>query len=147
MSLMNRVRKNLREWYTLAADRTGEMAKVSSRRYDKFGLSREIERQFSELGSYVYHAIGEGRAAFADDPAVAGIVARIQGLERDLEVKDREIEVIRQTRQHRAPEPAGEGEARPTAPAADAPSAAPSAEPMDAPGPAADDDLGSGTKD
>lgn len=99
MSLRDRVRTNLREWYALAADRTGEVAKISIRRYDKFGLSREIERQFSELGSLVYHAIEEGRRDGLDDPAVRALVTRIKDLAGDLEAKDREIEEFRRQRQ------------------------------------------------
>jgi hypothetical protein len=99
MSLRDRVRINLREWYALAADRTGEVAKISIRRYDKFGLSREIERQFAELGSLVYHAIEEGRRDGLDDPAVRALVTRIKDLAGDLETKDREIEEFRGQRQ------------------------------------------------
>lgn len=99
MSLRDRVRTNLREWYALAADRTGEVAKISIRRYDKFGLSREIERQFAELGSVTYHAIEEGRCAGLDDPAVRALVTRIKDLAGDLETKDREIEEFRRQRQ------------------------------------------------
>lgn len=108
MSLRDRVRTNLREWYALAADRTGEVAKISIRRYDKFGLSREIERQFAELGSLVYHAIEEQRDGVLDDPAVRGLVTRIKDLAGDLETKDREIEEIRGQR----PRPAEAGTAR-----------------------------------
>ncbi len=101
MSLRDRVRNNLREWYALAADRTGDVAKISIRRYDKFGLSREIERQFAELGSVTYHAIEEGRCAGLDDPAVRALVARIKDLAGDLETKDQEIAEIHRQRQNK----------------------------------------------
>ncbi len=104
MSIMDRVKKNLREWYTLAADRTGEMAKISVRMYDKYGISREIERQLSELGSHVYHAVEQGRTEFADDQELAAFIERIQGLEQDLEAKVEEIEEIRLTRAQRQAE-------------------------------------------
>lgn len=104
MSIMDQVKKNLREWYSLAADRTGEMAKISVRMYDKYGISREIERQLSELGSYVYHAVEQGRADFAGDTEFDGLIERIQGLERDLQAKMEEIEAIRIARQQKAAE-------------------------------------------
>ena len=50
MSLWEDVKKNLVSLYGTAAEKTNELAKVGSRRYDIFGLSREIERQFSEIG-------------------------------------------------------------------------------------------------
>lgn len=100
MSLWDEVKQNLSEWYTVAADKTSEVAKIQSRRYDKFGLSRDVERQFSELGSLVYNGLQEGREGVLDDPAVASLVARIRGLETELRLKDEEIERIR--REHQA---------------------------------------------
>jgi len=101
MSIMDQVKKNLREWYSLAADRTGEMAKISVRMYDKYGISREIERQLSELGSYVYHAVAQGRTEFAGDSELQGWIDRVRGLECDLATKVEEIEAIRRLRHHK----------------------------------------------
>jgi len=102
MSIMDQVKLHLREWYSLATDRTGEMAKISVRMYDKYGISREIERQLSELGSYVYHEQAQGRMDFAEDAAFQVAIERIQALERDLTAKIEEIELIRQQRQQKA---------------------------------------------
>jgi hypothetical protein len=104
MSIMDQVKTNLREWYALAADRTGDMAKISVRMYDKYGISREIERQLSELGSYVYHAVQEGRTDFAGDTGFQAAFDRIKGLEGDLEAKMEEIEEIKRQRQQRQAE-------------------------------------------
>lgn len=101
MSIMDQVKKNLREWYALAADRTGDMAKISVRMYDKYGISREIERQLSELGSYVYHAVDEDRTDFAGDEEFMTAIGRVRALEQDLEAKVAEIEEIRIQRQQR----------------------------------------------
>lgn len=101
MSIMDQVKKNLREWYTLAADRTGEMAKISVRMYDKYGISREIERQLSELGSYVYHAVEDGRTEFSGDAEFQSWIERIKSQEKDLEAKVEEIEEIRIQRQQK----------------------------------------------
>ena len=102
MSIMDQVKLHLREWYSLATDRTGEMAKISVRMYDKYGISREIERQLSELGSYVYHEQAQGRMDFAEDAAFQVAIERIQALEHDLTAKIEEIELIRQQRQQKA---------------------------------------------
>ncbi len=102
MSIMDQVKRHLREWYSLAADRTGEMAKISVRMYDKYGISREIERQLSELGCFVYHAVEAGRGDFLADENFRAAIARIQGLERDLSLKVSEIESIRQQRQQKS---------------------------------------------
>lgn len=95
MSLWDDAKKNLVEWYTVAADKTSEIAKIQSRRYDKFGISRDIERQFSELGSLVYNALQEGRDDVLADAEVSTLVERIRGLEADLRRKEEEIARIR----------------------------------------------------
>jgi hypothetical protein len=95
MSLFDDVKKNLVEWYTISSDKTAEMARVTSRRYDKFGISRDIERQFGELGSLVYNGLKEDRMDILDDPAVQALMQRIRGLEEELNAKNEEIEKIK----------------------------------------------------
>lgn len=94
MSLFDDVKKNLVEWYSISSDKTAEVAKVTTRRYDKFGISRDIERQFGELGSLVYNGMREERGDLLDDPAVLALISRIQGLEEELRLKNEEIEGI-----------------------------------------------------
>ena len=61
MSMWDEVKKNLTEWYSVTSDKTSEVARITSLRYDKFGISRDIERQLSELGNIVYTGLKEGR--------------------------------------------------------------------------------------
>ena len=70
MSIWDEAKKNLVEWYGVTADKTTEIAKVTSRKYDRFGLSRDIERQFSELGSLIYNGLREERTDVLESPAV-----------------------------------------------------------------------------
>ncbi len=95
MTLWDEVKRNIVNWYETAADKTGELAKVGLRRYDIFGISRDIERQFSEIGSHVYNALKEGRTDFADDPVLASLVAKVDALEQELQRKQEEIERIK----------------------------------------------------
>jgi hypothetical protein len=95
MPLWDDVKSNLAEWYTVTSEKTTELARISTRRYDKFGISREIERQFSELGSFVYTGMKEGKEDFLSDPAAEGLISRIQELETELREKDREIDEIK----------------------------------------------------
>lgn len=95
MSLWDDVKKNLVSLYGTAAEKTNELAKVGSRRYDIFGLSREIERQFSEIGSHVYDALQAGRTDLAEDEVLQGLVAQVRKLEGELAAKKEEIESIR----------------------------------------------------
>ena len=95
MSMWEDVKRNLMEWYAVTTDKTAEVAKVTSLRYDKFGISRDIERQFSELGNLVYTALKEDRMPDRDDPALAAIIERLDSLENELRAKEEEIAAVR----------------------------------------------------
>ncbi len=130
MSLWDQVRANMSDWYAVAADKTEEMARIGVRKYDKFTISRDIERVFTDLGSHVYAAVREGRTDFAHDVAVHDAVERLRALELQLEQKEREIAAIRGVaRPH--PLVAG-GSAALTAPRADRGVAAGEGSPADA---------------
>jgi hypothetical protein len=94
MSLFDDVKKNLVEWYSISSDKTTEVARITSRRYDKFGISRDIERQFGELGSLIYNGLKEERDDLMVDPAVQELLDRIKGLEDELRLKNDEIDNI-----------------------------------------------------
>jgi hypothetical protein len=120
MSLFDDVKKNLVEWYSISSEKTAEVAKVTTRRYDKFGISRDIERQFSELGSLIYNGVREEREDLLVDPAVTALIGRIQGLEEELRLKNEEIDKIQKEY--------GERRARTAAAGAQEPESAPEAE-------------------
>jgi len=113
MSLFDDVKKNLVEWYAVTSEKTTEVARVTTRRYDKFGISRDIERQFSELGSLIYNGIVAGRENLLVDEGVQALVARITGLEAELSAKNEEIERIKREYANRKAEAAA-GEASTT---------------------------------
>jgi hypothetical protein len=94
MSLFDEVKKNLMEWYTVSSDKTTEVARITTRRYDKFGISRDIERQFGELGSLIFNGIKEERQDLLADPAVLALLEQIKGLEDELTMKNEEIDNI-----------------------------------------------------
>lgn len=95
MPLWEKVKSNLIDWYGVAADKTEEMAKIGVRRYDRFGISRDIERQFTELGSVVYNGLSEGSEGILEQENLRTIVKRIRELEVELKHKEEEIEQIR----------------------------------------------------
>jgi hypothetical protein len=111
MALWEDVKKNMMDWYGVAADKTNELARVGVRRYDIFGISRDIERQFSEMGSLVYTALNEGRTDLADDPVLLGLMDRVRTLETELKAKEIEIEDIRHQDQAAAAAAAAAGAA------------------------------------
>ncbi len=109
MSLFDEVKNNLVEWYNVTSEKTTEVARVSARRYDKFGISRDIERQFSELGSLVYNGLRSEKADLLADEGVLALVERIAGLEAELRAKEVEIDSIREEYAGRKAEAAAAG--------------------------------------
>ena len=95
MALWDDVKKNLVEWYTITSDKTTEAARIGSRRWDKFGISRDIERQFSELGSLIYVGLKEGNEGILAGEPVVELIRRIENLEKELTAKGREIDDIK----------------------------------------------------
>ena len=112
MSLWDEVKKNVVDIYSVTSDKTTEIAKVGTRRWDKFGISRDIERQFSELGNLVYTGIKDGKDQILEDPAVSVLMSRIEALEQELNKKEAEIENIKKEhRERKAAEAAAGGAA------------------------------------
>jgi len=105
MSGIDDVKRSLAEWCAVAAERTAEAAKVTSRRYDRFALGREIERRYAELGAFIHAGLDAGRQDVLADPRVAALRAEVQDLERERRQKEEEIDGIRrQYAQRREPE-------------------------------------------
>lgn len=96
MSGIDDVKRGLADWCSVAAERAAEAAKVTSRRYDKFAIGRDIERRQAELGALVYQGLTTGRTDVLADPRVAELVAAIGELERERDRKEEEIADIRQ---------------------------------------------------
>lgn len=109
MSLWNDVKKNLGELYSVTSEKSTEVARITSRRYDKFGIRREIERQYRELGNFVYQGLKEGREEMLDDPVAKELVGRIDKLEAELLAKDEEIDTIRREADEKQKAEAQEG--------------------------------------
>ncbi len=109
MSLFDDVKGNLVEWYTVTSEKTTEVTRVATRKYDKFGISRDIERQFGELGSLIYNGVQADRTDLLTDEGVLALVERISVLENELRAKDEEIDGIRQEYAGRKAEAAAAG--------------------------------------
>lgn len=95
MALWDEVKTNLVEWYTLTSNKTSEAARVGSRRWDKFGISRDIERQFSELGSLIYVGMKEEQDDILESEPVLELTRRLESLEKELALKTEEIDGIK----------------------------------------------------
>ena len=85
MPMWDDVKKNMVDWYDAASDKTGEMARVGLRRYDIFGISRDIERHFSEIGSIVFTAVKEDQPDVMSNEKLLELVERVKILEADLD--------------------------------------------------------------
>lgn len=92
-NLFDEVKKNLKEWGSIAADKAEELTKVGRLKIDILSLNREIEKNFVELGGKVYELIyKEDQGRIKGNDEVKKIIQRIASFEETREGKMKEIE-------------------------------------------------------
>jgi gas vesicle protein len=107
LSLWESIKKSVAEFYSSAAEKTDELAKVGVRKLDIVGIKRNIAHEMADLGGRVHHMLTEVKNTnVAEDPEVGKHLQSIDRLRAFLEDKEEEIEAIKKTaRQKRAPAP------------------------------------------
>lgn len=96
MANWDHVRGNLVDWYTLAAERTGDWARLGVHQVDRIGIHRRRERLLQELGALTHRLLsGPEPSDVAESPEVRGILARLAALDDELAAKDDEIAAAR----------------------------------------------------
>lgn len=92
-NLFDEVKKNLKEWGSLAAHKAEMLTKVGRLKIDILSLNREIEKNFVELGGKVYELIyKEDQGRIKGNDEVKKIIQRIASFEETREGKMKEIE-------------------------------------------------------
>jgi len=106
-TLWDKVKKNLAEWYSVAYDKTDELAKIGKKKLEIAGINRTIEKHMLELGGKVYDLIAaENKGSeVADDEKVKELVEEIKKLEEQLKLKEEEIETIKKEKREKGEEP------------------------------------------
>ncbi|OQX86363.1 MAG: hypothetical protein B6D63_00025 [Candidatus Latescibacteria bacterium 4484_7] len=96
-TLWEKVKKNLRDWYGTAYEKTDEIARIGKKKIEIVGINRAIEKRLSELGGRVYDLISSQNKPeeVAEDDKVKELVDKIRELEEQLKLKEREIETIK----------------------------------------------------
>ena len=95
-SLWESIRKGVTEFYTSAAEKTDELAKVGVRKFDMVGVRRNIAHEMADLGGRVYHMIVEEKNEdIEQDPKVKQHIDSVKRLEVFLKEKEQEIENIK----------------------------------------------------
>ena len=86
------VKKNLKEWGSIAVDKAEELTKVGRLKIDILSLNREIEKNFVELGGKVYELIyKEDQGRIKSNDEVKKIIQRIASFEESRERKIKKI--------------------------------------------------------
>lgn len=97
-SLWENIKKGVADFYTVAAEKTDELAKVGARKLDIVGVRRNIGHEMADLGGRVYHMIVEEKKEdLANDPEILQHIESIRRLEVFLKEKEKEIEDIKKT--------------------------------------------------
>lgn len=93
------VKSTFFEFYSRAAERTEEMARVGVKQYDRFALTRDIQRQLELLGRHVYTRLqADPQAPVGQDVEVARAMEQIRALETERTAREAEIREIRARR-------------------------------------------------
>ena len=99
----NKMLRQIKEIAEIAGIRTEQYARVTKKRLDVLGVSRELEREKGALGERVYELSHSNEtAAILEDATVQAILGRIGNLERTLGSFEEEIEDIRASASERA---------------------------------------------
>jgi len=104
------VRGNLVDWYTLAAERTGDWARLGVHQVDRYGIQRRRERLLQELGALAHRLLtSPDPADLEQSPEVREILARLEALDTELADKDDQIAAARRREGPPDPPPASPG--------------------------------------
>jgi len=91
--------ENIRDGLELVVDKTEEYSKIGKLKVDIFGLKRNIEKQFTELGGHVYELITSNKTAIHNNEETKKIVEEISKLEQQLKEKEAEIEKVKEEKE------------------------------------------------
>ena len=94
MSRWNEVKSSLESFYQEAAHRTDRLARLGLRAYDRYGIHKDLDRQFAALGALT-HDILSGGGDVASDPRIQAALERISQLQDELRLTQEEMEDLR----------------------------------------------------
>jgi hypothetical protein len=91
------IKKSVKQGLTFAADKTEEYTKIGKVKLDVLNLKRDIEKNFKEMGMEVFDLLGQAKKVnIADNAKVKELADKIIELRKTLEVKEAEIEKIKE---------------------------------------------------
>jgi hypothetical protein len=95
-SSWDRLKRQLQDFYQVAAEKTDELARVSARRIDVLSLRRQLSQEMVALGSRVYEMIEKEKTNLvSEDPEVLRRIETARRLEQEIAESESEIEEIR----------------------------------------------------
>lgn len=96
MNSWDDMKGNLTGWFDTAAHRTDRLARLGVRAYDRYGINRDLDRQFGQLGALVHRLLSEDpEAPLGEDAAVRAQMGRIARLQEELSSTDSEMDELR----------------------------------------------------
>jgi hypothetical protein len=95
-NFMSMLLDSIRDGLELVVDKTEEYGKIGKLKVDIFGIKRNIEKQFVELGGRVYEMMTAASAAdVSRDEECLKVVETVKTLEVQLKEKEAEIEKVK----------------------------------------------------
>jgi hypothetical protein len=103
--LWDDIAKNIREGIDTVVEKTEELTKMGKIKVDIINVKRNIEKNFSELGGRVYHIIVEENSTkIAGDQEVKELIECIKILEKELDIKNEELNNVKSGEQKESAE-------------------------------------------
>ncbi len=97
---MSALLDSIREGLELVIDKTEEYSRIGRLKVDIFGIKRNIERQFVDLGGRVYELMTADQTPdIRKDEECKKIVETVKSLEKQLHDKEAEIEKVKEEKE------------------------------------------------
>lgn len=109
MSSWDDLKGNLNGWFDTAAHRTDKLARLGVRAYDRYGIHRDLDRHFGNLGALVHRILSEDPLALlGEDAAVRAEMGKIARLQDELSQTQSEMDGLRENLKDRPKSPTEE---------------------------------------
>lgn len=93
---MEQSAKTLKDAAISVSGKTQEMVSLGQLKLKHYNLSRDVSRQFTELGGHIYELIKQGQTSVYSDAKVKELIDKVKQLEVDISEVEQEMENINQ---------------------------------------------------
>ncbi|OQX59445.1 hypothetical protein DRQ15_02420 [candidate division KSB1 bacterium] len=101
----DKIKKGVDEGAAYLSEKTEQFTRIGKLKMDILGLKRKIEAKFARLGEYVFQLIVQEESKsknIADDEEIMKMVEEINNLQKQLDEKNEELEMVSKSKRPEA---------------------------------------------